>query len=180
MKKRLRPGGVVVQWMPMYHVSPRSFDVAFRTFAQVFPNSTFWYLRGHGLFVGTADATTLDCDMIGRAFNDPAVRADLLAIGIESPARLFAHLLMDRAHIDAYLAATTGGINTDDNADLEYHTPFEFLRRPDDIIPGLLRHAGWDDATLMRSCSPQQRVEAKDALAQRLARIVPELAEPLQ
>src|SRR6185312_11418314 len=107
----------------------------------------------HGLFVATTEPTTLDCDMIGRAFDDPSVRTDLNAIGIESPARLFAHLLMDRAHIDAYLAGTTGGINTDDNADLEYHTPFEFLRRPDDIIPGLLRHAGWDDAALMRSCS---------------------------
>jgi spermidine synthase len=180
MKKRLRPGGVVVQWMPMYHISPRSFDVAFRTFAQVFPNSTFWYLRGHGLFVATTDATTLDCDRIGRAFDDPAVRADLLAIGIDSPARLFAHLLMDRPHVDAYLAATTGGINTDDNADLEYHTPFEFLGRPDDIMPGLLRHAGWNAAALMRNCSPQQRIDAQDARAQRLARVTPELAEPLQ
>ena len=45
------PGGIICQWMPMYRISKNSFDVAFRTFSEVFENLSFWYVRGHGLFV---------------------------------------------------------------------------------------------------------------------------------
>ena len=45
LKHRLRPDGVVCQWMPMYRISKKSFDVAFRTFVSVFPNASFWYVR---------------------------------------------------------------------------------------------------------------------------------------
>src|SRR2546421_2990505 len=48
-KRHLKPGGVICQWMPMYQVSQKSFDAAFRTFARSFPIASFWYVRGHGL-----------------------------------------------------------------------------------------------------------------------------------
>src|SRR5205085_82651 len=120
--------GVVTQWMPMYNISPRSFDVAFRTFAQVFPNTLFWYTRGHGLFVATAAPMTIDCPNLIKMFASPLVKADFDSIEIYSSAKLVGHLLMDRDHIDQYLTRTSDGqINTDDNAYLEYRTPFEFL-----------------------------------------------------
>jgi spermidine synthase len=180
IKARLRPGGTVVQWMPMYHVSPRSFDAAFRTFAQAFPAATFWYVRGHGLFVAANSKIVLDCARMAGTFDDARVRQDLSSIGIETPAQLTGHLLMDPQRVQAYLArAADRRVNTDDNAYLEYNTPFEFLARPDDIVPELLRHAGWNEAHL-RDCTPQQRIEARAAFAERLARIVPELNEPLR
>src|SRR5262249_27502761 len=158
IKQRLRPGGVVVQWMPMYQISPRSFDVAFRTFASVFPDATFWYVRGHGLFVATVGAPRFEWAQMAARFADPKVREDFASIQIDSLEQLFGHLLMDAPHIARYLAREgSGRENTDDNADLEYRTPFEYLGRTDPIVEQLLPWAGWDVDGLLAGAPPEAR-----------------------
>jgi spermidine synthase len=180
IKRKLRPGGVVTQWMPMYNISPRSFDVAFRTFAEVFPYATFWYVRGHGLFVATAQPTTIDCANLTRMFNVPAVRDDFASIEISSPFQLLGHLLMDRQHVTRYLARTPDNqINTDDNAFLEYHTPFEFLGRTDAIVPDLIKHAGWNPNEILKNCSAEEKSSVVAEFRKRLSQVQPELREPL-
>ena len=73
----LKPGGVVCQWMPMYNISRESFDVAFRTFAQVFNNASFWYVRGHGLFVATEQEFSIDYTLLKEQIILPAVKKDM-------------------------------------------------------------------------------------------------------
>ncbi|MDF0517587.1 fused MFS/spermidine synthase [Bradyrhizobium yuanmingense] len=181
IKARLRPGGIVTQWMPMYSISPRSFDTAFRTFAQAFPNASFWYVRGHGLFVATIEPMSVDCQNLAAEFANPLVREDLSSIQINSPAQFLGHLLMDSDHIRSYLARSANDeVNTDDNAYLEYRTPFEFLGRTDAIIPDLIRHAGWSPERIMRNCSAEQAAAASDEFQKRLGRIPVELTEPLR
>jgi spermidine synthase len=181
IKARLRPAGIVTQWMPMYNISPRSFDVAFRTFVQVFPNASFWYVRGHGLFVATVQPTSIDCQNVWSQFNNPLVKQDFSSIEIESPAQFLGHLLMDGDHIRSYLARNANDeINTDDNAYLEYRTPFEFIGRTDAIVPDLIRHAGWSSDRIMRNCSAEQSAAAYEEFQKRLARIPVELTEPLR
>jgi spermidine synthase len=181
IKQRLRPGGIVVQWMPMYQISPRSFDVAFRTFAGVFPNSTFWYVRGHGLFVATAGDMRFDWAKMTERIADPAVREDLASIQIDSLEGLFGYLLMDAPHIARYLARDGGGReNTDDNGDLEYHTPFEYLGRTDAIVEALLPYAGWDVDRLLSTAPPDSREKVHAAFDERLRRMPAELKEPIE
>jgi spermidine synthase len=182
IKARLNPGGVVTEWMPMYSISPASSDVAFRTFVDVFPNATFWYVRGHGLFVATQQPATISCETLTNNFEIPAVKADFASINIGSPADFLGYLLMDRSHIAGYLAR--GGareINTDDNARLEYRTPFEFLGRTEAIAPELIRHAGWSEERVFgHDCDQQLRRGPRSFFERRLERIVPELDEPMQ
>jgi spermidine synthase len=180
IKARLLPNGVVTQWMPMYNISPASFDVAFRTFARVFPYSTFWYVRGHGLFVATAVPTRISCDNLVANFNVPAVKADFASININSPVDFLGYLLMDRDRIAAYLARNQESrINTDDNADLEYRTPFEFTGRTDSIMPELMKYAGWEDEVFGADCGSELHVAARRAFEARVSRIIPELKEPI-
>jgi spermidine synthase len=181
IKGRLRPGAIVTQWMPMYNISPRSFDAAFRTFVEVFPNASFWYVRGHGLFVATIEPISIDCRNVWSQFNNPLVKEDFSSIQIESPAQFLGHLLMDSDHIRSYLARNANDeINTDDNAYLEYRTPFEFLGRTDAIVPDLARHAGWSSGRIMRNCSGEEAAAASDEFQKRLGRIPVELTEPLR
>jgi spermidine synthase len=182
IKSRLRPGGVVTQWMPMYHISPESFDVAFRTFAEVFPNATFWYVRGHGLFVATKEEMRIDCRTLIANFDDPKVKADLASIDIRTPAELLGFMLMDSEHIARYLARNgERTVNTDDNAHLEYRTPFEFLGRTDDIIPDMLKYAGWDPARIFGpGCSDDLKQAALQYHDKRVSRILDELKEPIR
>ncbi len=181
IKSRLRPGGVVAQWMPMYNISPKSFDAAFRTFAQVFPNASFWYVRGHGLFVAGENPVKFSCNRTQSAFDVPAVASDLASIDVRSPEDLAGFLLMDRVHIAQYLERNDDDqIVTDDNAYLEYKTPFEFMGRTDAIVPGLIAHAGWSDDVFEDDCSPEFIAAARSRFSDRLNAIPSELSEPIR
>jgi hypothetical protein len=101
----------------MYAISRKSFDAAFRTFASVFPHASFWYVRGHGLFVAGLEPMRIDFATLATRFNHPVVRRDFESIGICSPHELLAHLFMNEQHVARYLASAAVGtkVNTDDN-----------------------------------------------------------------
>ena len=180
LKQRLKPGGVVCQWMPMYNISLRSFNAAFRSFASVFQNATFWYVRGHGLFVATQEPMKIDYNMLKERVAAPAVARDLASIEIPGADALLGHLLMGPEQIKKYLAAAGDDIiNTDDNAYLEYSTPFEFLETTQTIVAALEPHAGFDPAMLTNITEPQLQ-EVKKAWDARRAKLLPELEEPLR
>ncbi len=180
IRRRLKPGGVVCQWMPMYHISRESFDVAFRTFSEVFEHATFWYVRGHGLFVAGDRPPALDVGRLRQRMADPAVSADLGSIDIGSAEELISHLLMGPSQIKSYLARSGGGVlNTDDNAYLEYRTPFEFLGTTGDVLKGLVSAAGYDES-LLSGVTDSGRTSIRDTWEARRARLLQELEEPLR
>jgi spermidine synthase len=181
IRPRLRPGGVVTQWMPMYHISKASFDVAFRTFVSVFPNASFWYVRGHGLFVATVEPFVVPCGSASRRFADFRVGEDFQSIDITSFEQFLGHMLMDAGHIARYLRRSEDTrLNTDDNAYLEYKTPFEFLDRTEAIVAELKDYAGWDAKGLLEHCPDDVVARARQHFEQRVSRLVPELAEPIR
>jgi len=181
VQSRLRPGGYILHWMPMYAISRRSFDVAFRTFASVFPHASFWYVRGHGLFVAGKEPLAVDYPTLAQRFAAPAVKRDFESIGIGSPQQLLSHLLMDERQIAQYLtsAARLGtSLNTDDNSYLEYATPFEFLHSTRSIIEGLKPLAGWDRSRIARIGSSDLATVDRLA-AERLNVLTTELEQPV-
>ena len=180
IKRRLRAGGVVTQWMPMYRISQKSFDIAFRTFAEVFPNASFWYVRGHGLFVATLDGRPINYQTLATRFADPAVAEDMASIGIETPEAFLGHLMMGAGQIQKYLARNDNRtVNTDDNAYLEYQTPFEFIEKTETIVEALLPFAGWNIQERLKNAPPGVKAEVRRQFEHRLKRIKPELSEPI-
>jgi spermidine synthase len=186
LKLRLRSDGVVCQWMPMYNISKKSFDVAFRTFASVFPNASFWYVKSQGLFIATRDGFSVDFHELAKRMEVPVVKTDLASINIHSPAELLSYMAMGPDEIRAYLAADQSDVlNTDDNAYLEYHTPFEFLeangmnsKDVDKIIVGLIPYTGLD-LKILRNFSPEDERQIVALWSQRKSELVPELSAKL-
>jgi spermidine synthase len=41
----LRPGGLFVQWLPLYQMGPADFELIANSFAEVFPHTTLWWVR---------------------------------------------------------------------------------------------------------------------------------------
>jgi spermidine synthase len=182
MKRRLRPDGIVCQWMPMYEISKKSFDVAFRTFVSVFPHASFWYVRGHGLFVATLGRFAIDYPTLAERLEDPVVKRDLASINIFGPTDFLSYMLMGPPEISAYMAANPSQLlNTDDNAYLEYHTPFEFLLsnriEVAAIVAGLLPYAGLDIEAI-QGLPPGDQQRLMEAWGRRRDRIVPEVISP--
>jgi spermidine synthase len=179
LKQRLHPDGVVCQWMPMYRISRKSFDVAFRTFVAVFPNASFWYVRGHGLFVATQGSFSIDFKDLEQRLQDPVVKADMASINIKSPAEFVSYMLMGPDQIRSYLASTPDNLmNTDDNAYLEYHTPFEFLESTRTIVAGLIPYSGLD-LGVIRGASDSERSQLQEAWNRRQAELMPEFDSKL-
>jgi spermidine synthase len=49
-KQRLRPRGVLQQWVQLHHISPREVESEIATVRSVFPYVSFWYFGGQGFW----------------------------------------------------------------------------------------------------------------------------------
>ena len=175
IKRRLRPQGVVCQWMPMYQMSKKSFDVAFRSFVAVFPNASFWLVGANGLFVATVEPFQIDFGDLVARMQDPVVKCDLDSIGVHSAPELLALMLMGHHEVARYLASTPDqGLNTDDNAYLEYHTPFDMLQKPQKLVAELMPFAALDLRDV-RNISPEERDQVSQAWERRKIELLQEL-----
>jgi spermidine synthase len=79
-KARLRPGGLFCQWLPLYQVGAKEFEMIADSFAHVFPHTTIWWCRLNkskpmlGL-VGTFEPIEIDREALSvrlrEVFADP-------------------------------------------------------------------------------------------------------------
>ena len=161
----------------MYNISKKSFDAAFRTFAKTFKNSSFWYVRGHGLFLAFNDNFQIDYSRLKKKINSPLIRDDLASIRIHGENQLLAHLLMGPSQIEAYLNQLKDKtVNTDDNSYLQYQTPSEFMKRTTDIVAGLIPWADYD-SDILSDISEEDRHKVREEWKNRISQLLPELDE---
>ena len=89
-------------------------------------------------------------------------------------------VVMGPEQIKHYLAAAGDDIvNPDDNAYLEYSTPFEFLETTQTIVAALEPHAGFDPA-IVTNITEAEFQELKKAWDDRRVKLLLELEEPLR
>lgn len=122
--ERLRPGGVFVQWIPLYQVSEAEFFTIARTMLDVFPQVVMW--RGDFYperpilaLAGSRDAPPLDPRVIVE-------RARFISGNLQLPAK--AALAMTLPFYagnltEAQAAVSPGPLNTDDWPVIEYRAP---------------------------------------------------------
>jgi len=85
-KDRLREGGILAQWLPLYHLSPYDFATIVGTFVDVFPNATLWFCGIDTVLIGPKDDLKIDLARMASHMSDPIVMRDLLAMGVHEPA----------------------------------------------------------------------------------------------
>ncbi|MQA28992.1 MAG: hypothetical protein GEU82_04010 [Luteitalea sp.] len=82
-RARLRPGGVLCQWVPFHLMSLHESLAVLRTFADVFPQSSLWVHRGSGFVIGTnRERLTVDGARLAAGLDDPGIREDLAWVGV--------------------------------------------------------------------------------------------------
>ncbi|MBI3638011.1 MAG: hypothetical protein HY216_17585, partial [Candidatus Rokubacteria bacterium] len=118
-RDRLRPGGFVVQWLPMHLLTVEDSLRILRTVQDVFPETTLWLQSNTGVIVARRDEPVrIDIARVTAAYRGP-LRDDLERLGFSAPldfARLYA-LGPDE------IRAATSAIRavTDDDPSLEFH-----------------------------------------------------------
>ena len=121
--RRLRPGGVISMWLPMYSLLPENYRSIVRAFHDVFPNVSIWYPRAVEnpfTIVLATSGRTVRLEDFQRALSPPAVAADLERVGYSDPAEVLADLLLAPGEVDAWVARASP--HTDDLPVVEYES----------------------------------------------------------
>ncbi len=123
-KTRLAPGGIWSQWVQMYGMDARDLQSIMRTFATVYPHVLVFSTIEDADLVMIGSDSPLDFDLAAAralAGKNPAVIAELHAVGVDDGSDLLCHFLFDR---DTVMWRTHGvPLNTDDNLLVEYSAP---------------------------------------------------------
>jgi predicted membrane-bound spermidine synthase len=124
--RRLKPGGLMVQWFQVYEVHDGIVDLVLRTFGQVFPYMEIWDASaGDIVLVGAKTPWESGVETFRRGYAHEAVRADLARIGLGTPEALLARRFASQRTAAAIVGP--GPIQSDAFPILEYDAPRAFF-----------------------------------------------------
>jgi spermidine synthase len=117
VKKRLAPGGVFCQWLPLYQLDLPSLRAIIRSFLQIYPDGSAW-LNHYSVrtpmlaLIGRRDGGLLDVDALAARLRDPVVGPVVRPLGFEAPIDLLGQYLGGSRALAAFAGEGPG--NTDD------------------------------------------------------------------
>jgi spermidine synthase len=162
VRERLKPGGVFVQWLPLYQISAQEFGIIARTMLSAFPQVSLWRGNFHPgaeivALVGHADlsplpASTLDAEPEKRLAVEGATYLDMqdlmLPVNPQTILLFYGGNLTRAADLfDEY------PLNTDDRPVIEFGTPRSLHQAAGEDRPQFLesRFAGLVDRLQSRT-----------------------------
>ena len=120
---RLKPGGIMCQFIHGYDLTPEDFKMVMATFSSVFPHKQLWS-SSFGvdyLMIGSGEKIKVNLDRIERKIKLEKVASDLEGIGITTQTDFLAHFLLADEVWDRIIQDSP--INTDDMPLLEFSAP---------------------------------------------------------
>ena len=124
MRQRLHADGIAAAWVPANGIGDRDLKTLVRSFREVFPHTSVWYMNmlptDFLIVVGTPAPLQIDVDVLSQRMSASAVAEDLAQAGCSDPYRLLYTYLVGDEEIGSYLDA--GPLNTDDRPVLSYST----------------------------------------------------------
>ena len=120
---RLRPGGIMIQWIHGYSMRDADLRMVVNTFRSVFPSTSVWNTgEGDYLLVGRTEAVALDLHLLETRYRDlPGLATDMRGLDIMSWGGMLGFFMLSDADTARYAAG--GGLNTDDRLPLEFSAP---------------------------------------------------------
>ena len=90
---RLKPNGMMTQWIPSYQMPVEAAELVIRTFIDVFDHALI-FTGGDREFILMGSPDPIDLRTLERRFHDqPTVNADLRRLGVRSPLGLIARIV---------------------------------------------------------------------------------------
>jgi spermidine synthase len=166
---RLRPGGVMVQWVHSYGLAPQDLGMIVATFRSVFPATSLWQVaRGDYLLVGQAQATPLDLHAIKARWAEVSgLREDFRVMRFEDWPSVLGFFLLAEADVARIPARW---LNTDDWLGLEFSAPRAMLLDTMALNSQTLQRLR---TSLLPALTPESAGEIERAKAQYAIGLVP-------
>jgi spermidine synthase len=139
-RARLREGGIICQWVPIYLLSEDQFRSVVRTFLDVFPNSLLWGEGGDTILLGynaPGERPVLSAEEIYERAARPAIRQDLAQEDLSRRYDPLVYTLVDGPRLREI--ARGGDVYTDDRPKLEFASPWA-MYTPDANLELVMRH----------------------------------------
>lgn len=128
-RSRLKPDGILQQWIQLHHIGEKELASTILTMRQVFPYVSFWVVGGQGIIVGSGGPQVVRGAALRKVLEGPE------AVGWSDPqvqlARLFGSRLLSPDDVTRMAEQLPVPMNTDRNRRLEYLTPRYNLSRRD-------------------------------------------------
>ncbi len=128
-RARLKPGGILQQWIQIHHIGEREIGSVIATLRGVFPRVSFWVVGGQGILIAGDGPQQLQPASLAAYFQSNPWRAADTAGRRERLGELAAGRLLAPDEVDALLVAKSFPRNSDSNRFLEYATPRYNLSR---------------------------------------------------
>lgn len=122
-RRRLRPGGVLQQWIQIHHLGMDEIGSIVATMRRVYPYVSFWLVGGQGILVASVEPQRLQPGSLQAAVRTNPWRAEPPQATADRLVSLLSSRLLSPADVDRFLAARAFRVNTDANRYLEYATP---------------------------------------------------------
>lgn len=137
-KSHLESGGIMLQWIQNYDLSPDTLKIAIRTYTNFFPYVYIWSgYHGANIFLIGSDSPLASGNVIVN-YNSEKVRKDLQRIGVNDARQIYDFYIADRPKILGVVGQ--GVTNSDDLPVLEFNAPRDYLPNyEDDTLPFLNR-----------------------------------------
>lgn len=119
--RRLNPGGIICQWLPLYELTTRDLRSVVRTIRENFAYSMIWVTHYDAEIIASNSPIVIDEEELSRRIADRQILNDLHQIKMGSAEDFLSFFVMGSAGSAAF--GSTGIINTDDNLYLEFSAP---------------------------------------------------------
>lgn len=105
VRKCLAPGGIITYWLPVYQLEVHETRSILRAFCNVFENASLWTGAGlEWMMVGIEEPVQAVSEETFRAqWENPAVAAELQALGLASPGQLGSLFIADGERLAAFI-----------------------------------------------------------------------------
>ncbi|MDP3980644.1 MAG: fused MFS/spermidine synthase, partial [Chlamydiota bacterium] len=120
-KKRLKPNGIVCQWIHYYNLSPEDLKTVIRSFHSVFTHTSLWFQPHLSDLFLIGSKEPLELNSLYPKFDNAQLLLLLEEISIRNAATFMSLQLMDAATLMNY--TKSGVINTDDFPVIEFTSP---------------------------------------------------------
>jgi spermidine synthase len=122
-KKRLKPEGVMAQWIFINVLTESDLKSFLATFQSVFPHTTVWADTQFSgiLLVGSGSPLDVDITVLEEKMAREKIKKDLELIGISDLTSLFGYFIMDEEAVRTFSQNAT--LHTDNRPFLEFSAP---------------------------------------------------------
>ena len=133
--RRLRPGGLLSTWLPLYGMSVDDMRGILKSFHSVLPHVQLWYENfephENTIVIASMQPITIDPAALARRLAAAPVASDLADAGIGSTIQMLDFFMLGDHAVGDF--SRTGRLNTDDHPRLEFLAP-RSLRRKQSLI----------------------------------------------